>query len=281
VFAVFFGVAALLALYSIFIEPGWLQTTTVPVALPRASPALAGLTIVQLSDLHYPSTMSARRLRRAVAQTNALQPDAVVLTGDYLDAAEADHARQTRNAAEVADILGGLHAKHGVYAIWGNHDIAELQALQQAFTARGITVLCNKVVPIEHGGDRLWLLGLDDVWGGSPRPSEALRGVPAGACTIALMHEPDYADTLAACPVDLQLSGHSHAGQIRLPFIGPLHVPHDSHRYPDALRRAGNMLVYTNRGLGTTGLPIRFNARPEITRIVIHPTPIAPNPTSR
>lgn len=259
----------LLLLYATLIEPAWLEVRRVTITLPHLPAACDGFTVVQLSDIHDGTPRSRARLRAAVARVNRVQPDLIVLTGDYLYASVRGHGARGRQVEEFAATLGALRARHGVYAIWGNHDYYERGALHAAMTKHGIRLLVNASVPLAHNGARLWLVGLDDLWTGIPAPDLALREIPAGACVVALMHEPDYADDLAAYPVDLQLSGHAHGGQIRLPVIGALHLPSDGRRYPAGLARAGTLQVYTNRGLGVTGPPVRFFCRPEITVLTL------------
>ena len=106
---------------------------------------------------------------------------------------------------------------------------------------------------------------MDDYWKGEDDLDRALTGVPEREARIVLVHEPDFADTIGSCRVDLQISGHSHGGQVRLPLIGALHLPPLGRKYPIGLQKAGRTQVYTNRGLGTTGPPVRFNCPPEVT----------------
>ncbi len=260
--------AVLAVLYGFFVEPSWPQLTRVTLTLPHLPAAADGFTIVQLSDLHFGTTMSHQRLRTVVELTNRTRPDLIVITGDFLIPIYAQPHLE-REIAALAAILARLRARHGVVAIWGNHDRLSHPHLQRALDPRGITFLRNEAWPVPRGDAPFWIVGLDDLWGGVPLPATAVRTVPPGACSIALVHEPDYALTLTDYPIDLQLSGHSHGGQVRLPFFGPLYVPRDSRHFPEGLRRAGALQVYTNRGLGMTGLPLRLFCRPEITHFTL------------
>jgi predicted MPP superfamily phosphohydrolase len=139
-------------------------------------------------------------------------------------------------------------------------------------------VLLNANQVLERGSARLWLAGLDDAIHGSPNLDLALRGIPRGEATVLLAHEPDLADIVARHPVHLQLSGHSHGGQVRVPLLGSPYLPPLARKYPYGYYRVGGMQLYTNRGIGTIILPVRFDAPPEVTMFTLHSTPprIAP-----
>jgi uncharacterized protein len=251
------------SVYSAMIEPQWLSIERVTVPLARLPRELDGFTIAQLSDLHLGPYISEAEVRAAVAAANQLQPEVIVLTGDYITH-EADRAE------DCARELGALRAPHGVYAVLGNHDRcwSSPEHMTRALLDRSIPVLINDAVPIERNGARLWIAGVDDVMV-RPDLNRALRRVPAAEPTVLLVHEPDYADESKRYPIDLQLSGHSHGGQVRLPFYGALILPDLAKKYPIGLARAGAMWVYTNRGIGVVSPPLRFNCRPEITLLTL------------
>jgi hypothetical protein len=253
--------------YSAMIEPEWLSIERVTVPLARLPRELDGFTIAQLSDLHLGPYTSDAEIRAAVAAANQLQPEAIVLTGDYITG-ESD-CRDS--AADCARELGALRAPHGVYAVLGNHDRcwSSLEYMPRALIAQSIPVLMNDAMPIERSGARLWIAGVDDVTERRADLNRALRRVPNSETTILLAHEPDYADESKRSPIDLQLSGHSHGGQVRLPFYGALILPYLGEKYPIGLARAGAMWVYTNRGIGVVSPPVRFNCRPEITLLTL------------
>jgi hypothetical protein len=141
-----------------------------------------------------------------------------------------------------------------------------------ALRDHGITVLRNSSVPIERSGGRFWLAGIDDPVWGHPYPElaipPAIRNVPDEP-VVLLCHAPDYADQLLKDPIgrsiSLMLSGHTHGGQVRLPVLGALELPELGKKYVEGLFRLGNTQLYVNRGIGTIGLPFRFNCPPEIT----------------
>ena len=249
--------------YAILLEPQWLAVERVRVRLKRLAPKLDGFRVAQLSDLHRGQCVLEEDIHRAVDLTNRLKPDLVVLTGDYVTGSE-------EYAESCARALGDLCAAHGVLAILGNHDHwTDADAVQRALESNGIRVLRNDAVPIEHNHARLWVAGVDDVWEEKADLNAALRGVPKSEATILLAHEPDYADTASRFPVDLQLSGHSHGGQVRLPLIGAPQLPYLGTKYPWGLRAVGAMQVYTNRGIGMISPPVRFGCRPEITLLTL------------
>jgi predicted MPP superfamily phosphohydrolase len=173
-----------------------------------------------------------------------------------------------------AEALAALRAPYGTFVVMGNHERhLPPEAGEMPFHRSGLTVLCNQAQEIWVDGASLWILGLDDLLRGHGDLSLALRGVPDEACKVLLVHEPDFADRAACYPIDLQLSGHTHGGQVRLPGVGALILPKMGHKYPMGLYRVRHMWLYTNRGLGTDSLPMRFYCRPEITLFTLRSAP--------
>jgi predicted MPP superfamily phosphohydrolase len=247
--------------YAHDIEPGWLDVTQVRVTLPRLDPAFNGYRIAQLSDIHMDHWMTAERLGSIVRLVNDQHADLIALTGDYVTY-DAE-----RFASALTQTLGPLTAPGGVVATLGNHDHwTNAGVLRTMIRDAGFIDLNNAVHTLSRGAAVLHLGGVDDVWVGSDRLDLVLQALPSTGAAILLAHEPDFADTSAATGrFDLQLSGHSHGGQIVLPLFGPLgHVPYGE-KYPSGRYRVGNMALYTNRGVGMINLPLRFNCRPEIT----------------
>jgi uncharacterized protein len=254
------------SVYSALIEPQWLSVERIEVPLARLPRELDGFTIAQLSDLHLGPYVGADEIRSAVQATNQLQPDAIVLTGDYV-------TREADRMDECARELGALSAASGVYAVLGNHDHwSGSDHITRALTDQSIPVLVNEALPIERNGVRLWIAGVDDVWQRRADLDSALRQVPTTEPTVLLAHEPDYAELVRRYPVDLQLSGHSHGGQVRLPYYGALILPYLAKNYPIGLARVDALTVYTNRGIGVVSPPVRFNCRPEITLLTLRST---------
>jgi predicted MPP superfamily phosphohydrolase len=250
--------------YARHIEPDWLMVESVEVPIASLPSALEGFKIVQMSDFHLHPFTQLELVQKAVARANELEPDVVVLTGDYVLAA-AD------SIYELAPTLAGLNARHGVFAVLGNHDHwTEASVVRAGLAEAGLAVLDNSGVALSAGGSQLYLAGVDDCWSGAPDLELALDGAPAAAPVVLLAHEPDFADTFALDGrVSLQLSGHSHGGQVRLPGIGALVLPTYGQKYDAGLNKASNMWVYTTRGIGVIGPPVRFNCPPEITEIML------------
>jgi hypothetical protein len=195
----------------------------------------------------------------------------VLLTGDYISSGLGTKAFAVGAAWQCANILTGLQCRQ-VYAVLGNHDVAvDATAVTAALKANGIPVLTNACLPIERQGGRIWLAGLDDPVLGQPDPERAIpaaiRNLPHEPI-ILMCHAPDYADDLLAHPVGkaigLMLSGHTHGGQVRLPFVGAMQLPDLGKKYVEGRFQLGAMQLYVNRGIGTVGLPFRFDCPPEI-----------------
>jgi uncharacterized protein len=238
----------------------------VSVPLPGLPRALHGFTICQLSDFHRGPIIPEAYLRGAAALANGLKPDLIALTGDYLSS-------RYQYAISCAAAIATLKAPYGVFGVLGNHDIAAGDPLfvSAAMEGAGVRVLRNGSARVTVNGADWWICGLDDVHCGSPSLEDTLAGVPERAFRILLCHEPDFADTAATYGIPLQLSGHSHGGQVVLPGRGPLIVPDLGEKYPQGLQRVegSQSLVYTNVGLGMVAIPIRINCPPEITLLTL------------
>jgi uncharacterized protein len=169
-----------------------------------------------------------------------------------------------------AALLSGIKARMGSFAVLGNHDAYANPALvASGLRSHGIPLLKNSCVPIERDGTRFWLAGIDDALEGRPDLGAAIKKIPAGETIILLAHEPDFADEAALTTVDLQLSGHSHGGQIWIPGIGAPWLPSLARKYPRGFYKIENMVLYTNIGIGTIRAPVRINCIPEVTHITL------------
>jgi hypothetical protein len=266
------GVVALAA-DTTLLAPNRVRIVRREIALRRWPARLEGFTIALLSDFHYDPYFSVHPIRSAIATVNALHPEMIVLTGDFVSAPLiGDAAEGAAKAEPCAQLLRQLRAPHGLWAILGNHDVfTDPDRVTAALQSAGIQVLSNQSAPIERDGTRFWLAGVDDVLGGGADLNATLHGIPTGEATVLLAHEPDYADHVARHPVDLQLSGHSHGGQVRVPFLRPLYLPVLGKKYIWGLYNIGGLTLYTNPGLGTVGAPVRMNCPPEITLITLRP----------
>lgn len=266
--------AATIAADSILIEPNHPRVVHREIALQRWPDRLNGFTIALLGDFHYDSHFSVHPLRAAVGIVNSLRPDLIALVGDFVSVPLAGNDEQAAAAAEpCAGLLRQMQAPYGLWAVLGNHDCAtDPSHVTHALRAQGIQVLANQSVPVERDGARFWLAGVNDVLFGDTNLDVSLRDVPSGEATILLAHEPDYADYVSNYSVDLQLSGHSHGGQVRFPFLPPLFLPDLGRKYVMGLYKVGPLALYTNAGLGTVNLPIRWNCPPEITLLTLRRT---------
>ena len=256
------------------IEANRPQLVSVDVALPRLHESWDGFRIAQLSDLHYDDYFSVVPLRKAVEIVNGLQPDLVVVTGDFVTSPVTSSRRLKKIAAAAiepcAQLLSQLRASSGILSALGNHDLSTNAAhIIDVLQSHAIPVLRNRSVSIARDGQRLWFAGVDDVLQGTPDLERALQGIPQAEPVVLLAHEPDWADHVARFPVDLQLSGHSHGGQIRLPLVGAPYLPELGRKYPRGLRRIGSLALYTNVGVGTILIPMRLNCPPEVTLITL------------
>ena len=254
------------------------KLVSIEVRLPRLVESWDGFRIAQLSDLHYDDYFSAVPLRNAVEMVNGLYPDLIVVTGDFITARSwrshlSTLARPEKAIEPCAQLVAQMHARSGILGALGNHDVRNAEHIIEVLKSHNIPVLRNRSVPLEREGNRLWLCGVDDILGGRPRLDLALKEIPAGEPVVLLAHEPDWADYVANHPVDLQLSGHSHGGQIRIPFLGAPYLPPLARKYPWGLRQIGGLTLYTNAGIGTIEVPMRIDCPPEVTLITLRSAP--------
>jgi hypothetical protein len=242
------------------------QLSRVAVKLAALPAAFEGLTIAHLSDIHHGPYTDLDYIRRCVELVNAAQPDLVALTGDFV--------LRSRNYIEpCAEVLSELKPRIGNYAVLGNHDYYQGAGfLARALHRTGCTLLVDERERLEHRGERLSLLGVDDLYYGQTDIPRLLRDVPVDEAKIVLAHNPDFIEEFAlkGRHLDLMLSGHTHGGQVRLPLLG---APHVDSAYGQqyvvgmnrkALNDGKTMQVYTTRGIGTILLPVRFDCPPEI-----------------
>lgn len=252
--------------FAYYVEPFRLVVEHRRIVVKGWPRALAGFRVGHLSDFHCDSDRAVDRAAQSARTLAALKPDVVCLTGDYV----------TTNAQKWAPLCAGALAPLAdldcsVYAVLGNHDHWAGLPHLVAGSLRdiGINVLENHTVPLR--GDRsVWLVGLGDLCVQKTDCAAALRRVPTNAVKILLIHEPDYADA-APAGFALQLSGHSHGGQIKLPGLPPLHTPKYARRYREGLEHGPRHPIYVTRGIGTMGIPMRFGCPPEVTVLEIHP----------
>ncbi len=253
-------------LYVTKFETGWVKITSLSLILPRLHPAFDNYRIVHISDIHMETWMNRQRLTEPMRQVNAMKPDLIAITGDF-----ATELLQ-RTPDDLIDNLSLLEARDGVFAVLGNHDYwTNVYTIRSILKTSGITELPNAVHTLRRGQASLHIAGVDDYWEGHARLRNVLAQLPEDGAAILLAHEPDFAQiSVASRRFDLQLSGHTHGGQVVLPGIGPFVLPMYGRKYPIGLYDLDGMLLYTNRGLGTARPQIRFNCRPEIAVLTLH-----------
>ena len=232
-----------------------------------------------MGDMHFGPYVGKPQVERAVRLALLLKPDLTILTGDFVSHPLAmpngpEGARHAEPCAEVLQqmtgTLTGTLPGTRVVSILGNHDHWNgPDIVADALDSHGIKVLRNQSMPLERDGQRLWIVGVDDVYEHANDLNKALQGVPPTETTIVAVHEPDFADRTAKHPVDLQVSGHSHGGQVRIPGYGAPILPHLGRKYPFGLNRVRDLQVYTNRGIGVVFPPVRLNCPPEVTLITL------------
>jgi len=269
------GVAAAgLALYSGEVARHEIDVVNTTIRVANLSPAFHGFRIMQISDIHLDEFTEPFFLEYVVHRINALAPDLVLVTGDFVTRGALTFIDSRHAAYRCAEILSTLKCPQ-VYTVLGNHDVGVSAPLViGALRSAKIPVMINEHVPIERGGSRIWLCGTDDAGTRHPDLDLTIPEKPDGP-VILMVHEPDYADVVVKHPkgkfVDLMLSGHSHGGQVRLPFYGPLILPPMGQKYVMGHFQLGPMQLYVNRGLGAVGLPFRFDCPPELTMLTLQP----------
>jgi hypothetical protein len=260
---------------SFLVEPNRPRIVHQKFLLSRWPEKLNGFTIALLSDFHFEPYFSVHPLHAAIPLVNGLRPELIVLTGDFVSVPlTGEDAKGALAAEPCAKLLRQMTAPHGLWAVMGNHDFyTDQEHVTRTLQAEGIQVLNNQSAAIERDGARFWLSGVKDVISEAADLTETLRGVPRGEPVVLLAHEPDFADEASKFPIDLQLSGHSHGGQVRLPLLPPLYLPEMAKKYVLGTYQVGPLPLYTNAGLGTVGVPLRLNCPPEITLITLNSSP--------
>lgn len=230
-----------------FIEPYRIEVTHHAVAAPVASP----LRIALISDVH--TRAFGRREREVVSLLDAEHPDAILIAGDTVG--------RENDYSDVANFLSHLHAPLGVWLVRGNWEVRAFPRNERQFySSAGVHFLFNEAKPIRPD---VWVLGIDDPSTGIPRPEPALESIPQGAYTIALFHAPAFFDRIAG-RVPLVLAGHTHGGQIVIPYVPVFWLPRGSAGFLNGWYKERGSQMYVTRGIGTSTIWARFNCRPEI-----------------
>lgn len=259
------GLSGLEAYKARYVNPFRPELERVSITAPPQAAGLAGLKIGFITDTHVGPFINPDDLARATALIAREQPDLVLFGGDFI----SESPRYAGPAVEVlSELITGVPL--GGIAVLGNHDYSvSATRVTAALEGIGVPVLRNDATSISFGNETLWIAGIDETLLGNPDPPATFRQIPDGASAIALWHEPQFAEHAAAQGAFLQLSGHTHGGQIRLPGVGPIGLPMDGKRHVIGLTDADGMPVYTARGVGVYRPPMRFNCPPEVTLITI------------
>jgi uncharacterized protein len=254
--------------YAREIEPKLLTIKQHSITHPMIPSGFNGFKILQFSDTHIGFQYDLPQLKELVNKINALKPDIILFTGDLMDT-----PNQYAEINLIAPILKNLQAPFGSFAIYGNHDHGGYGSdlYRNVMKEAGFTLLLNEAQQISLlTNESLYIAGIDDAMLGMPDIQGTLETIPDNGYTILLSHAPDLADQAAGIGnVHLQLSGHSHGGQIQIPFLGAIIKPPFAKKYYEGFYQIGQtsnpLTLYVNRGLGTTRLPFRFLSPPEIT----------------
>jgi predicted MPP superfamily phosphohydrolase len=252
--------------YASGVERHRIEVTRHTIKLTDLPEAFRGYRIVHISDIHAGKWLPPARMEEAARLVNREQPDLIAVTGDFVTYTYPEVP------ADIVPTLRHLSAKDGVAGVLGNHDYWGIgpDLIRHTIEEAGIIDLNNDVHTIRRGGEELHIAGIDSAREKMARLRLTLDKLPGNGTAILLAHEPDVADIVAATGrFKLQLSGHSHGGQIVLPFVGPLRLPPMGRKYYSGLYNVDGMHLYTNRGLGVVGLPLRFMCRPEITVLTL------------
>lgn len=247
------------------IEPKQLQINHFIIRKNAIPASFHDFKIVQFSDTHLGFQYDLIQLSSLVEKINQQKPDIIFFTGDLMD-----EPNRYAEGNQIISILKNLHAPFGKFSIYGNHDHGGYgsEIYKSIMDQSGFTLLQNshkKVKLLDNSS--IYIIGIDDAMLGRPDIQEAIFSVPEDSFKILLSHAPDIADQASYFPIHLQLSGHSHGGQIKIPFIGPLVKPPFAEKYNEGFYEIGEtpLTLYVNRGIGTTRLPFRFLSKPELS----------------
>jgi predicted MPP superfamily phosphohydrolase len=261
--------AVLLLFWTIFIEPNRLVVRHETIQIANWPTQMSGLKIAVLSDIHAGSwAVDEQKLKLIVQRTNELQPDLILIAGDYMS---GEGWMKHRVRPEVfAAILKDFRAPLGVYSVLGNHDWWwDGRSVRSGLEANGIKVLEDEVAQLNVNGSSLWLVGLADLWTRPQHIDETIAKVPEGVPVIALTHNPDIFPKVPQ-RVQLLIAGHTHGGQVRFPIIGTVIQPSDyGQKYVRGHVVENGHHLFVTTGIGTSILPVRFCVPPEIVLLTV------------
>jgi predicted MPP superfamily phosphohydrolase len=254
------------AVYSTIIEPDNFKVNPLRLRLPRLEKPFNGFKLAQISDIHADDWMDLPRLERVVDLVIQQKPDAVAITGDFFTYNWRNKDYSAFRPA-LSTALSKLSVHQPTFAVLGNHDHHIGAAIiRNMLNNTGIHDISDKAISFTINQAQLHLCGIDFNQSGLYRFDNLVKQIPERGSAVLLCHVPDAADSSAATGrFDLQISGHSHGGQVVMPGFGPVYTPEWAHKYPIGQYQVGNMIQYTNRGLGMVGVHMRINCPPEIS----------------
>ncbi|MBX3219841.1 MAG: metallophosphoesterase [Labilithrix sp.] len=259
-----YALGLVVCFYGVTFRRWFFITRRVEIPIRGLDARLDGYRIAHLSDLHVGALTPPWWGKRWIERANAERPDAIAVTGDLVTSGVAFHEA-------IAELVGGLRARDGVFCAMGNHDyFGEGEPLISFIRERGPKVLRNEGVVIERDGARLYFAAIDDTWTRRADLDLALAEAPAGVATVMLSHDPDKFPQIAKRGVELVLSGHTHGGQIAVPFLGRwINASKLAHRFHIGVYKDGDSTLYVHPGLGTTGPPIRLGVAPAVVVLTL------------
>lgn len=261
-------VGILIILYSTFVEPRLLRVTSHDILLSKVEDE--AIKVVQFSDTHIGDFFSVKELQRVVDKINEQQADLVLFTGDLMD----DASTYEGSLEEIAFILSQIQASSGKYAVFGNRDYgggAE-RFYEDLMTSAGFQVLVNEQETLMIKGTTLSLFGADDALIGYYNPLQTTQGIQSEHLNLLMLHEPDLSADFIHQPIDLVVAGHSHGGQVYVPFVGPLITTALAEKYVRGFYEIkDDMILYVDTGIGNTKVPFRFFNVPQITVFYLKP----------
>ncbi|HYO90730.1 MAG TPA: metallophosphoesterase [Pyrinomonadaceae bacterium] len=247
------------SLYASLIEPHSYRITETDIFVQELPASFDGFRIAQITDVHHSRIVPISEVRRVVEAAMSTKPDLIALTGDYTTS-------YRRYIEPCAEALGALTAPHGVWAVLGNHDhYTDSLLTVRALKRHQVGVLENANTIIARGGDTLQLVGIGDWTWGRADWARALHGIDKRRPAVMLSHQPVVLDLPQTDGVSLILSGHTHGGQVRLPFVGPPIRYGRDFKYVQGLYEKNGTQLYVSAGTGVIGLPVRLGVRPEIS----------------
>ncbi|MBZ9691154.1 metallophosphoesterase [Clostridium sp. M14] len=260
--AICFGIFA----YSIYVEPNLLSVKNIEINNSSNIKNEDTIKIAQISDIHLGEYYTIDKLEKLVNKVNSQNVDIIVFTGDLFD-----NVSKFEDTSKVTPILKKLNAKIGKYAIYGNHDYGggAKNIYINVMEDSGFRILVNDQANVKlDSGKTISILGLDDALLGNPDVEKTARNIKESNYNLLLLHEPDLSDKFVSYNIDLILAGHSHGGQVKIPFLGEIVTPPLAEKYKDGLYNLNtqrNTQLYVNSGIGNTKMPFRFMNVPEVS----------------